>query len=181
MRVILVAICAGLIAGPAFGQALDGAPLDRQALTSARGELVTGAGLTFGFGARVRTYVDGALSLESTLSLTDKGMVAERAKVNEALTATSGETAAAGGITLPGVNPSDVIVLPGDGGATALLQNLTAEQISNVVINTANNRDLRQEVDLTFILPGFAETQAQSSLQQLRTNIQSALDQALTR
>lgn len=203
MRIVLAVVTTWMIAGGAAAQSLGAQELDRGQLTAARGQLVTGGGLTFGFGARVRTYVDGALSLESTLALTDQGLV--KSTVEPAAPATSGEAgasdeaapgastaaparpvalsgaaAAAGGINLPGVNPADVVVLPGDGGATALLQTLTADQISNVVLNTANNRDVRQEVDLTFVLPGFAETQALSSLQALRSNLQSALDQALT-
>lgn len=195
MRVILAVVTSWMIAGAAAAQgleglSLDGDQLDKGQLTAARGQLVTGAGLTFGFGARVRTYVDGALSLESTLALTDRGLVSQKgspaastageAPASPQPALQSGAAAAAGGINLPGVNPSDVVVLPGDGGATALLQTLTADQISNIVLNTANNRDVRQEVDLTFVLPGFSETQALSSLQALRSNLQSALDQALT-
>jgi hypothetical protein len=180
MRVAFVAIIAGLIAIPAAAAAQDlgSQPLAPDQLTAARGQLVTGGGLTFGFGAEIRTFVDGKLALESKLTLTDQGVV----KTNgEQAGAEDGAAAMAGGISLPGFDPQDVTVLPGDGGATALIQTLTADQISSVVLNTANDRDIRQVVDLTFVLPQLAETQAQSNLQSLRSNLQSALDQALTR
>jgi hypothetical protein len=189
MRLIVVSLAAGLIALPAAAQDLDALPLGQEQLSAARGQLVTAQGLTFGFSAKVRTYVDGQLSLESGLALTDKGVVpnqpARTSTDGPAPTIQSGAegvaTAQAGGISLPGFDPDQVKVLPGQGGATALIQSMTSDQISSVVLNTANDRDIRQQVDLTFVLPDFAETQALSNLQTLRSNIQSALDQALTR
>ena len=55
--------------------------------------------------------------------------------------------------------------LNGDGGSTVVLHELNAARIANVVVNTANNRDIRQEVQIDLAIPELSQFQ-QSAIQE---------------
>ncbi|MBN9319890.1 MAG: hypothetical protein BGN86_10515 [Caulobacterales bacterium 68-7] len=116
-------------------------------------------GLNIGFGVDLRSFVDGALVMESRLTmdpqqagatvqnvasqmLTPQALADIGARVNAGLSGA--------GMSFGAATPDGITVLHhlGDG------------QLSNVLINTADNRDLRQEIAITLTLPGFGDTQA---------------------
>ncbi|MGH6998664.1 MAG: hypothetical protein ACREEO_10725, partial [Phenylobacterium sp.] len=68
-----------------------------------------------------------------------------------------------GAAQLPGV------ALAGDGGSTVVLHELSAARISNIVVNTASNRDIRQEVQIDLAIPEL--TQFQQAAVQERANM----------
>ncbi len=145
-RLAAAAVMLGaLTAAPAASQTLDDAQLAGE-----RAGYITAAGLTFDFGAQVRTYVDGDLALDSRLTLSD-------------------EAAGNAGVRRSGV------VIPGLGGQTELIHDFTDGQIRNIIANTASGRTIVQNTDVTITLPGFDQMQQNLQQQRLISGLQSAV------
>lgn len=175
-------VAALLLVAPLSAQAAEAAwpgettPLDDVQLDGQRGGLRTPTGVEFGFGAVVRTYVDGALALESQLTWTDQGAV-------RSLDARAAGAAPASvpGITLPdGAKTWSGVILPGDGGATAVLHDLDAGTVNNIILNTANNRNIRQETLVTLNLPSLDQVQKDAIAAQLTMRLSDAVGAALS-
>lgn len=156
----LIIGASGASAQPAVG---GGAPLSDQELAAERGGLRLPTGMEVGFGASVRTFVDGALVLETKLVWTDLGAVQSRAPSLASQGQGGQVTLSEGAAQLPGV------ALAGDGGSTVVLHELSAARISNIVVNTASNRDIRQEVQIDLAIPEL--TQFQQAAVQERANM----------
>ena len=58
------------------------------------------------------------------------------------------------------------VALVDGNGATALIHNVTTGQLQNLIVNSANNRNLRQDMELNLYLPDLAAMQSASSAQQ---------------
>jgi hypothetical protein len=153
--------------GPAANaQEAHPAPMADEELARERAGFVTAGGLQIGFGASVRTYVDGQLALETRLTWTQQGAVTERI----------GDLAA---VTAAGL-PQGWGVIPGlTGGETRLLHDLQNGRIASVVLNTASERSIRQDTNITLTIPQLAELQAQLSAERIASTIQGAVGQAL--
>ncbi len=164
---ILAALILSLIigvGGTSAQQAVGvGAPLSDQELAAERGGLRLPTGMEVGFGASVRTFVDGALVLETRLVWTDLGAVQTQAAAHPPQGQSGQVTLSEGAAQLPGV------ALAGDGGSTVVLHELSAARISNIVVNTASNRDIRQEVQIDLAIPEL--TQFQQAAVQERANM----------
>lgn len=78
---------------------------------------------------------------------------------NAANTANTANTVVAGGII------GGVALVDGN-GATALIHSVTAGQLQSLIVNNANNRNLRQDMELNLFLPDLATIQANSVAQQ---------------
>ncbi|HEX5380486.1 MAG TPA: hypothetical protein VFW47_18040 [Phenylobacterium sp.] len=146
-------------------------------LDEVRGGLQTPTGVEFGFGAVVRTFVDGSLALQTRLTWTDNGPV-------EALefgvpTADLAAKAASSGVVLQGDGELQGLLIPGDGGATAVAHSVSGAYIGQLVINNANNRDIRQSTEITLALPQFAQMQQAIAMQAVDLRLQTALGAAL--
>ncbi|MFN3523635.1 MAG: hypothetical protein ACK4YQ_15415 [Phenylobacterium sp.] len=166
---LVLALGAPAAAEP-FGRVEAAAPLGEAALDQQRGGLRTPDGLEFGFGAVVRTFVDGAMALETHVTWTDQGPVEM-----------SGLGAAPQALALPGgAEAWRGLVLPGDGGATTILHKLDDGQVRNVILNTANNRDIRQETEVTLNVPALDEVQRQALSAQTAMRLDEAMADALS-
>ena len=142
-------------------------PLNNEGLAEQRGGIMTPTGLDIGFAASVRTYVDGELALETRLTWTDKGPV----------TQTTGGLA---GISAAGPPNSRSAVSPGlTGGSTQILQDLSSGRIASVIVNSASNRNIRQDTDITVTLPQLQEMQRGFAAGRIASNLQAALALAL--
>jgi len=176
MRRALTLICAGAALCTSYPRAAEADPSDQAGGLSAmsdaelgdmRGGILTPLGLEIGFGAEVRTYVDGQLALQTRLTWTDQGAVTERL----------GDL---GDVTATGAPPDGwTAVLAGDGGATQVLHDLTDGRIASVVVNTANGREIRQNTDIRLSIPQLAELQGQLFAERLNASIQNAVGLAL--
>lgn len=174
-----LATLAALTAFPAWAQDAAGRSMDATAmqageLEALRGGLRTPTGVEFGFGAVVRSYVDGALALETQLTWTDQGVIQL-----ETARAAGGLSLEAAGVGIPANSGWTGLVLPGDGGSTALLQALDAGLVNNVVLNTANNRDIRQETLITLNLPALDQIQRDAVTARLGMEMNNAVGAAL--
>lgn len=179
-RIMLCAALALAAVYPAGAHAEDftaGPALGAEELGDIRGGFQTPDGLEIGIGAVVRTFVDGSLALQTRLTWSETGPVetVEYGMILPDITA----AAAAGGIKLDGPGLEGVVI-SGDGGVTAIAHEINSRQISNLVINNANNRDIRQTTEVTLEIPGLVQMQQDVAMQTLGLRLQDALRVALS-
>jgi hypothetical protein len=146
----LLAVCALLLAvhSRALPQeaVLDRlAPLADEELAGLRGGLLFAGGIAFEFGAVVRTTIDGQPALETRLTWTPDGGVVE-----DVSTLAGGPIPEFNGF---GLNITDVT------GTTLVGHRLLDGELQGFIINTGDNRNIRQEMEVTLTLPGFEATQ----------------------
>lgn len=174
--ILLTVLCASAVSvAPACAQS---AMADSD-LALHRGGFVTAGGVTLGFGAVMRTYVDGQLALEGRLTWTPEGAVTESGGAPIDVAA-----ALAAGLDLRGLLDGQGVLLGGDKGATAVLQSFEGG-VRNLIVNNADGRSIRQETELTLSLPDLAAMQRGYAVErlggQISADIQSALLPALSR
>jgi hypothetical protein len=167
-RLLILAACLSCLPGLARAQ-LALSPLDDHALADQRGGIQTPLGLDIGFGATVRTYVDGQLALESKLMWTDGGAAVEHPE----------------GVSIPGVTtitggPTAGTPLSLPPGMTAVMHDLTSGRIGSVVVNTASNRTIRQTTDIVLTLPQLPQLQQQMARDRIVSQLQSSVGAALS-
>lgn len=152
--------------------------LSNSDLATVRGGYFSVGGLNFDFGATVRTYVDGTLALESTLTWTPGGAQVTSASATGAdlpqITTIAGVT----GLSFPS-SVARAVIRGSTGGDTVVLQQLGPSQISSVVLNTADNRNIRQDTDITLVLPAFSAMQHDFALRSLNSAFSDQMTAAL--
>lgn len=180
-----VCFAALLLAQPALAQAAPEpstpvssawVPMTDAELADMRGGYLTAGGVVFDFGAIVRTYVDGALALETRLTWTPTGPITEQVTGDLPgwTTLIPGQF---GGLDLTGLPAgANGLVLTDENGSTALVHNVLNGQLQNMVLNAANGRDIRQDMQVMLTLPNFEAMQRDYSLDRLGTQIGQDLD-----
>lgn len=163
LRSVLTAACAAaafMLAPHAMAQEADPfdmAPLADEALGDLRGGFFTVDGITFDFGATVRTTIDGQPALEQRLTWTPTGATLEDI---------SGmPSTALPGIGGVGLNLSDAA------GITLVGHRLVDGQLQGFIVNSANNRDIGQDIQIDLTLPGFDVVQKDMLTSQLGMRI----------
>lgn len=172
LALCLIALIAAPVVAPAAAQ--EGPPLDTVELEREVGGFQTPTGLEIGFGAEVRTYVDGKLALQTRLTWTDTGAV-------QTTTAADGgdvSGAAGAGINIGGA-PGTGLFVPGDNGGTVVLHGLDSNHISGLVFNTADNREIRQEVNVALNVPNLTQFQKDVAGQKFDLRLHDAVARAL--
>lgn len=155
LRALLLAGAAALMAASPVAAADLGPPVDDAVLADLRGGFVVVDGLTLDFAAEIRSFVDGELALETRITLDGRSSVltdSGGALSPEALAALS-----AGGLDLGDLKGG---VFVSADGQTAILHR-TEDGLANILLNTGDHRDFRQELNLTLTLPGFEGLQGQ--------------------
>lgn len=158
------------------GEAL-GAPADPFAavpiyrpgdLADMRGRFAAG-GFVMDLGANVRTFLDGVAVLETVVSLGDDGFVSQGTvpaggspspPPGLRLVTGDGPGPSIVDLTPPGFDLSafadaDGVVLADGNGFTAMLHRVASDQILNVVVTSASERNLRQELEVTLTIHNF--------------------------
>ena len=128
-------------------------------------------GLEMAIGANIRTFVDGALVLESVARVSPSGLISEMVS-STASPPGGGVTFNFGGetdVALQDVAPANVDLgaLAGDNGVaindsngfSAALHRITQNQILGVIVNTADGRNLRQELNIEVTVENFGSFQ----------------------
>src|SRR5690606_20296248 len=93
---------------------------------------------------------------------------------------TIAEQAAAAGITLnEELSSWSGVVVPGEGGGTAVLQSTDVSRIAQVVLNTANGVNIQQNTNINVDIPGFAQLQQGFISDMMKSNIQNSVGSAL--
>jgi hypothetical protein len=156
------------------------APMNAETLQSERAGFFTADGQEFGFTATLTTLIDGQLALVTTLTLQDNGTVTQETSVNSAVlkgnnlpagrsvvipvnNAQSLANALAGtNVDLNGLSATGVVI-KSNSGVTAVLDNVTPNQLQNLVINTANGQNIVQNTAITLTLPAASLSGMQAS------------------
>jgi hypothetical protein len=139
-------------------------------LDGQRGGLQTPLGFDIGFGASVKTFVDGTLALETRISWTDTGLRSEQV-VNE-LGSITGSPVRLGALTDGSLNSLT-------SSATTVIHDLSADRIASLIVNTADNRTIRQETDITLVLPQLIDLQQRIAADRLSSSLSTSLGLAM--
>jgi hypothetical protein len=165
--VLTLGLAAWLAGAPRSVSAGDPTPLTDEELDAQRGGLQTPFGFDIGFGAQVRTFIDGELRMETQLTWTAAG-----AQVIQTAGAAPGDPA----IT---VGPWTDVLPDLTSGGIRVLQDVSGDRIASLVINTTNDRAIRQDTDITIALPQLAELQQQMAADRIAAALQTAVGLAL--
>lgn len=157
--------------------------LSDEELSGLRGGFITTNGFTFGFGVVIRSYINDQLALQTRLTWTPTGPLTEqvRGDVPGLTDLASAMTAMLNsGIDLRGLSgTSGGVALVSGEGATALIHNVTTGQLQNLIVNSASDRNLRQDMELNLYLPDLAAMQTANSAQQQVSQLTHDLNTSL--
>jgi hypothetical protein len=87
--------------------------------------------------------------------------------------------AAAAGINLGGLQGNGLVV-PGEGGATAILHSVSTNALTNTVINTASNVDVQLHTEINLVMPGLENLQSEIAEAALTSSLHDAIGRALS-
>lgn len=193
LALIMLLASGGAKATDITAETTAGFPDDLTALTADELREMRGgfeyAGMKFDFAAQLRTYVDGRLALETLITYSGNGTVAQhrlQTSTPTAPTSTADSSPAYGGnvqllgpgqdqtpaqVNLPGIDLAGLkeaagILINDRKGATLALHEATRERITSMVINQASGRDIRQEMNIDVTVQNF---------QQFRDTLRSAI------
>lgn len=154
-RILLLAMAPTLLAAsePPADPFSGAAIVSDEVLAAQRGGFAF-QGMVIAFGADIRSFVNDELALRTIVSWTPQGSTIERF-VSPALTAVDAAQIQGGILTSGGISMrlGDEKVFLANNGQTALIQSTDA--IQNVLINTASNVSLNQQVDAVLDISGY--------------------------
>ncbi|HKJ10517.1 MAG TPA: hypothetical protein VKA76_15630 [Gammaproteobacteria bacterium] len=120
------------------------------------------AGMTFKFGARVRTVIDGQLALQSTYVLDAGGQLSGQQSIGAGARALDAATAAqlvAAGLQ-QGVDAAGAGVIVQDAkGSTLAVHDVSQRRVIGLLANTASDRRIQQQIDVTVSVARFKQFQ----------------------
>ncbi len=136
-------------------------------------------GVTIGFGAEIRTYLNGDLVLQTNVSWTETGAQTTQL-VSGALTPADASQLQAGILVSGGItmNVGNQSVFLANEGQTAILHQ-TDGAIQNIVLNRASNVEASQQVDAVLDLGNFAAFQEQLLGHRIGDSIGDSVGQAI--
>lgn len=137
-------------------------------------------GVDVQFGAEVRSYLNNTLVMQTNVSWTSTGAAMSRV-VSGALSPLSAAQLQAGMLNGGGLNMrvgKDEVFLA-NGGQTAFIQR-TDGALQNIIVNTASNVDIRQEVDAQLDLGNFQPFQAELISQRIGTSLSDMIQLTTT-
>ena len=112
-------------------------------------------GLNVNFGAEMRSYIGDQLVVRTNVNWATEGGDVQRTISSTLASATAADLrAVAAASSLPALDAQQRVVVQGNGGQTTFLQR-TDGVIQNILLNTASNVDLRQNVDLKLDIANF--------------------------
>ena len=138
---------------------LQGETVSEMELSEQRGGFRIGT-LDIQLGADIRSYVGGHLVMQTSLSWTDVATSVQHVFPDEASPALAGNIVT-GLLTGSGLllNLGNEKIVYANGGQTAFVQRSDGT-IQNIIVNTASNVDLRQEVNVQLDVRGMAPVQS---------------------
>jgi hypothetical protein len=154
-------------------------PVDDQELAGQRGGF-RWQGVDVQFGAEIRSYLNDELVMQTNVSWTPTGAAMTR-MVSGALSPVGAAELQAGILSGGGFNMrvGEHEVFVANGGQTAFIQR-SDSALQNIIINTASNVNIRQEVDAQLDLGNFQPFQAELISQRLGASLANAIQFATT-
>lgn len=143
---------------------------DLAELSDLRGGFNVG-GLEMAIGANIRTFVDGALVLESVARVSPSGLVSEMVSSTASPpgggvtfnfgrdTDVSLQDVAPANVDLGGLAGDSGVAINDSNGFSAALHRITQNQILGIIVNTADGRSLRQELNVEVTVQNFGSFQ----------------------
>jgi len=171
-RTVLLAEALLLFGWQNFAAAAERQTLDDSELSGIRAGYADPNGLNVSLGAVMKSYVDGRLVLESTMNI-DAGTI----NVSQQIGAGAQPLSTTASSPLP--MGAAGAVLAGPGGATTFLHGFSDRGLSNMVINTANGRDIMQSMAITVAIPNLQQLQQQAALAGFATQLHDMLGSSL--
>jgi hypothetical protein len=148
---------------------------DETTLADQRGGFLVADGIAFNFAAKMQTFIDGQLALETTMTWTPEGnqveqtaygdMVLTQMSNVQSLLSESNRSLLNTGLST-GLSTGAGLYVGGN-GQTVLLQQAVNGGLQNVLLNTADGQTIRQDLNLNITLPdaaNFAATMSQGQL-----------------
>lgn len=118
-------------------------------LSEMRGGVLVAGDLAFQFGAVIRTFESGLLSLQTQVTWTPAGPHVEQVMGEGVTTLADAQLAALSGAGGAFLTP----------GGAAVTHQFSQGQLVNLLMNTNSNRDFQQDIAITLVLPGFEAVQ----------------------
>ncbi|MGH9957682.1 MAG: hypothetical protein ACREBC_11230 [Pyrinomonadaceae bacterium] len=148
-------------------------PLIGEAELKAMRAGVSVSGLDISIGTNIRTLLDGQVALESSISLSETGLMTQTVlspsdgtPLQEGLTLVLGDGSGKklneltpATVDLPGLEGSIGVVLYDAKGFTAVLHQINANQILSALINQASGRHISHEVNVDVTVANFRQFQ----------------------
>ncbi|MEJ2685844.1 MAG: hypothetical protein P8124_01305 [Gammaproteobacteria bacterium] len=124
------------------------------------------AGMTFKFGAQVRTVIDGQLALQSTYVLDAGGQLSGQQSIGAGARALDAATAAqlveAGlqqGVDAVGAAAGAGVIVQDAKGSTLAVHEVSQRRVIGLLANTASDRRIQQQIDVTVSVARFRQFQ----------------------
>ena len=135
-------------------------------------------GMEIRLGADIRSYLDGELVLQTLVNWDEAGASTSRL-VSGALTPAAAAELQAGVLSTGSISMrvGDADVFLANQGQTALLHRVDGP-VQSVVVNTASNTALRQEMDVQLDLSNYEAFGAQALDSRLLSQVQSMMDES---
>ncbi len=146
------------------------------------------AGLKMDFGANVRTFIDGVLSLETVVTMTGAGITSQQVTPpggsvpnvpGLTLVFGDGSGSAIGDFIPPNVDLSGLVrgsgvVLNDSKGFTAVLHQINKDHILGMLVNAATGRTIRHKLDINVTVSNFRQFQQTVGDAKLATRLAGA-------
>lgn len=154
------------------------APVADAVLEEQRGGFLVANGVAFDFGAVMRTFVDGQLALETTLTWTQAGAITQQTAYSAVPVSTSTIQTALANAGLTGSALAGASSFTANGGQTTLIQNASNGALTNAILTTASNQAITQDLAVTLTLQNGATFANSINTQQLGFSIGNTATQA---
>lgn len=163
----------GLAAATPGGAMFAGPPLNDAELDQIHAGFKDSSGLSVSLGAVMKSYVDGNLVLQSTMTVNASGITTTQLLGANAQPLTPADSA-----SLPALAQAGAMIA-GAGGSTSFVHSLSDAGLMNTVVNTANGRNIVQSTAVTVAIPDLQLLEQQALLGGFATRLHDVLGSGL--
>jgi hypothetical protein len=140
---------------------------DETTLADQRGGFLVADGIAFDFAAKMQTFIDGQLALETTMTWTPAGKQVEQTAYGDLVLTQMSNIQSMLSESNRSLLSSGAGLYVGGDGQTVLMQQAVNGGLQNVLLNTADGQTIHQDLALNITLPdaaNFAATMGQGQL-----------------
>jgi hypothetical protein len=170
---LLVGSREGFAATAAQGAMFAGPVLSDVELDQIHAGFSDSLGQSVSLGAVMKSYVDGSLVLQSTMTVNASGITSTQLLGDNARPLDAAELA-----NLPTLAQAGAVI-DGAGGMTSFVHSLSGQGLTNMVVNTANGRNIVQSTAVTVAVPNLQTLEQQAMLAGFATQLHDMLGSGL--